>query len=67
MIGKASMDPRACYEVKKCAEIVFRKSKIIAREGLVVLEEKIDALDTNKNEIHKFLRCKQADNELRKE
>ena len=48
MIVKGSMDTGACYGVNKCAEIVFRKNKIIKGEGLAVLEEKIDALDTKK-------------------
>ena len=34
---------------------------MIKGEGLAVLEEKMDALDPNKNEIYKFLRCEQAD------
>ena len=61
MIVKASMDTGACYGVNKCAEIVFRKGKMIKGEGLSVLEEKMDALDPNKNEICKFLGCEQAD------
>ena len=40
MIVKVSMDTGACYGVKKCAEIVFRKGKMINGEGLTVLEEK---------------------------
>ena len=52
MIVKASMDTGACYGVKKCAEIVFRNGKMIKGEGLDVLEEKMDALDPNKNEIY---------------
>ena len=60
MIVKASMDTGACYGVKKCVEIVFRKGKMIKGEGLDVLEEKMDALDPNKNEIYKFLGCEQA-------
>ena len=55
------MDTGAYYGVKKCAEIVFRKGKMIKGEGLAVLEEKMDALDPNKNEIYKFLGCEQAD------
>ena len=39
-IVKASMDTRTCYGVKKCAEIVFRKGKMVKGEGLPVLEEK---------------------------
>ena len=61
IIVKSSMDTGECYGVKKCAEIVFSKGKIIKGEGLAVLEEKMDALDPNKNEIYEFLRYKQAD------
>ena len=60
-IVKASMDTRACYVVKKCAEIVFRKGKMVKGEGLPVLEEKMKALDPEKNEICKFLGCEQSD------
>ena len=60
MIVKASMDTGACYGVKKCAEIVFKKGKMIKGEGLTVLEEKMEALDPNKNEIYTFLGCEQA-------
>ena len=42
-------DSGACNGVKKYKEIVFRKSKMIKREGLAVLEEKMDALDPSKN------------------
>ena len=34
---------------------------MIKREGLTVLEEKMEALDPEKNEIYKFLRGEQAD------
>lgn len=34
---------------------------MIIEKGLVVLEEKVEALDRNKNEIYKFNRCKQTD------
>ena len=61
MIVKASMDTGACYGVKKCAEIVFRKGKMVKSEGLQVLEEKMNTLDPDKNEIYKFLGCKQGD------
>ena len=60
MIVKPSMDTGACYGVKKCAEIVFKKGKMIKGEGLTVLEEKMEALDPNKNEIYTFFGCEQA-------
>ena len=54
MIVKGKMDTGTCCGVNKCAEIVFRKSKMIKGEGLAVLEEKMDAfLDPNKNKIYK--------------
>ena len=34
---------------------------MIKGEGLAALEEKMDALDPNKNKIYKFLGCRQAD------
>ena len=40
MIVNASMDIAASYGVKKCAEIVFRKSKMIKGEGLVFWKKK---------------------------
>ena len=40
MIMKASMDTGACYGVRKCSEIVFRKGKMIKREGLAVWKKK---------------------------
>ena len=60
---KGSMDTGACKGVKdaECAEIVYRKDKMIRGERLAVLEEKMDALDLNKNEIDRFLGCKQTD------
>ena len=61
IIVKASMDTGACYGVKKCAEIVFKKGRMIKGEGLTVLEEKMKALDPSRNEIYKFLGCQQAD------
>ena len=54
------MDTGTCYGVKKCAEIVFKKGKMIKGEGLTVLEEKMEALDPNKNVIYMFLGCEQA-------
>ena len=60
MFLKASMDTGACYGVKKCADILFRKGNMIKEEEWAVLEKKLDTLDSNKNEIYKFLGCEQA-------
>ena len=61
IIVKASMDTGACYGVKKCVEIVFKKSKMVKGIGLTVLEEKMKALDPSRNENYKFLGCEQVD------
>ena len=61
MIVKTSVYTGACYRVKKCPEIVFTKGKMIKGEAWVVLEEKVIALDPNKNETYKFFGWKQAD------
>ena len=60
-IVQASLDTGACYGVKKCAEIVFKRGKMIKGEGLSVLEEKMKALDPEQREIYKFLGCEQAE------
>ena len=58
--GKASMDTGACCGVKKCAEIVFRKGKMVKGEGLPVLEQKMKALDPERNDVCKFIGCEQT-------
>lgn len=40
---------------------MFRKGKMIKREALTISEVNMEALDSDKNEIHKFLECEQAD------
>lgn len=61
MIVRASLDTEACYGMKKCAEIIFIRGKVVRGEGLVVLKEKMKALDTDQNEFYKFLGCEQAE------
>ena len=60
-IVQASLDTGACYGVKKCAEIVFKRGKMIKGEGLSVIKEKMKALDPEQREIYKFLGCEQAE------
>ena len=56
------MDMGACYEVRKCREVVFKEGKMKKAEGLAVLkEEKKEARDPDQNEVYKFLGCEQAD------
>ena len=52
---QASLDTEACYWVEKCAEIVFKRGKMIKGEGLSVIEERMKALEPEQREIDKFL------------
>ena len=45
MIVQASNDTGACYEIAKCAEVVFEKVKIVKIEGLQVLNERVKTID----------------------
>ena len=58
---QASLDTGACYGVKKCAKIVFKRGKMIKGEGLSVIKEKMKALDLEQREIYKFLGCEQTE------
>ena len=60
MIVKVSMDTGACYGVKKCVVIVFRKGKMVRGEGLPV-PEKMKALDPDNNHVYTFFGCEQSD------
>ena len=59
-IVNASSDTGALYGVKKCAEVVFKRGKMVKSEGLQVLEERMTSLDPEKNDFYKFLGCEQA-------
>lgn len=43
--------------MKKCADIVFRRGKMVKGYCLHVLEEQVEALDTANNDCYKFLGC----------
>ena len=49
------MDTGTCYGVRECAEIAFRKNKMINGEELAVLEEKMNALEPPKMRSTNFL------------
>ena len=60
IIVKASNDTGAVYRVKKCVEIVFRRSKMAKGEGLTILEERAEGLDPKKDDFYKFLGIEQG-------
>jgi len=60
IIVLASSDTGALYGVNKCAEVVFKRGKMVKGEGLEVLEERMQALDPETNDFYKFLGCEQA-------
>ena len=49
VIVQATHDTGACYGVSKCAEVVFEHGKMVRGEGLEVLEERMKAMDPDKN------------------
>ena len=63
MIVPARHDIGACYSVEKCAEFVFvfEPGKMVKREGLDVLEERMRALNPHENEVYTILGCEQED------
>ena len=67
MIVHESNDTGACYGVARCAEVVFERRKMVRGEGLQVLNEKMKTIDSDENEIYKFLGVKQADGIKHKE
>ena len=61
VIVQASHNTGACYGVSKCAEIVFQSGKIVRKEELEVLEERMKTMDPDKYEIYKFLGIEHVD------
>jgi hypothetical protein len=59
-IVQASMDTGACYGVKKCAEAVFKRGKMVHGEGLRVGENQMKVLNPVANETYRFLGCEQG-------
>ena len=60
IIVQTSHDTGACYEVLKCAEIIFEHSKMVRGESLQVLEKRMKTMDPDENKIFKFLGMEQA-------
>ena len=61
VIVQVNNDSNRFYGVAIFPEIAFEKGKIVKGEVLQGLNEKIKALDPNKNEIYKLLGVEQAD------
>ena len=61
IIIQDSHDTGACYGMKKCVEIVYKKGKMVKREGLQVIAEKMKELEPGQNEAHKFLGCEKGE------
>ena len=60
-IVQASLDTGACYGVRKCAEAVFKRGRMIHGEGLAIGEEQMEALNPQIKEVYKFLGCEQGE------
>jgi hypothetical protein len=61
IIVQASHDTGACYVVSKCVEIIFQNGKMVRREGLQVLEERMETMNPDESEIYKSPGIEQAD------
>ena len=61
ILVQASNDTGACYGISKCAEIVFKHGKMVKGDGLMVLDERMRALDPDENDVYKFLGVEQAE------
>lgn len=42
-------DTGACYMVLKCPEIVFKREKMVRKEKVPLLDEKMETMDLNQN------------------
>ena len=62
MIVQESNDTGAFYGVAKCTEIIFESGNMVEGEGLQVLNEITKTMNSEKNEIYKFLGVKQVGN-----
>ena len=60
ILVQASMDNRALYSVKKCAEIVFKNDRI-KKMRIAKTAGNNENLHSNENEIYKFLECEQVE------
>ena len=61
ILVQASNDTGACYGISKCAEIVFKHGKMVKGDGLMVLDERMRALDPDENDVYKCLGVEQAE------
>ena len=59
IVVQASMDTEAVYGVKKCAQMVFKKGKMVKGKVLWIMEERMKAIDPEQ-EVYKFLGCEQT-------
>ena len=50
-IVQAGHDTEARYGVSKCAEIVFEQREMVRREGLSVLDERVETMGSDENEL----------------
>ena len=63
ILVQASMDNRALYSVKKCAEIVFKNDRI-KKMRIAKTAGNNENLHSNENEIYKFLECELVEKKI---
>ena len=67
VIVQASHDTEAWYGVLKCAEIMFEHGKMVRREGLEVLEERMKTMVPDENQNQAMRDCTLEDKMLEEE
>ena len=60
LLVQASTDTGAAYGVKKCAEAMFKKGKMVKEEGFEIIGDKMKVMDPDKDDYYKFLGCEQT-------
>ena len=56
-----SQDTAMTFGVSKCAEVVYKRGKIIKGEGLQINNNKAECLDPESSEYYKFLGIEEGD------
>ena len=52
---KTSYSPGALYGTENCTETIFERAKMVEREGLYMLQERMKILNSNQKNVLKFL------------
>jgi hypothetical protein len=66
IVTRISHDVGMRFGVKKCAEIIYQRGKMVKGNGMEILEGKISSLDPTKSEFYTFLGVEEANGQIDK-